>query len=942
MDVLRIAGTICVTLLVCSCMLCNKSNMIPIICGTVSSVDGSATCLRQQGVLPLQRGIQLQADDVIITQKSSSVGINFTTGHRIIACENTKFTISAITDTSGRENFWTVHQVSGTLFVGYPRSEKPPTKESLKVRCDSLVIYCQDASFTVQYSPRRGALIKMFSRSATINPVDDAGIDVEQCRKILVEEGGRISKQLPLAETDVTQLHTWVPAELDSLFGISGLLCQQLAQAQSQNLPPVWDKSPKKICRNGVVFNDTLTSTDPEGAAVLYSLIEAPVGMSINPRNGIISFLPHRAGINKIIISATDDRSSSSLLEYWLIVIGLVKANLNSSAVIAFGKSARFDASQSRNSRGLPEGLTYRFDVEGDGVWDYPKNGSYSWASTCTHTYAEPGEYTVIVEAKQKDTIIGAAMKRITVVRPPQIGCSFEPLYPTVQNVMTFTLLDSTQTPPGVASGIMVRWDFDGDGEWDYPEYGGYSDSMVLHYQWETSGIKRFFMEIQDGYGLRYTKPLTVKVLPRLVINSLSGPESVLMNDSFTVTCEVRDQRSPIKEYLWDFHASDAQPFTTTTNSVRFSYAEIGTFTLLCVVKNEMGLIDSATKKVVIKNSEAVVTAGGPYYTNVKTPCVIEGVFYPHKTGKRSPTVIYEWDFNNDEQYDTRSSNSASATKIFMNKGVFPIRLLVTLEDSTTYEATTTVTVMNRPPQANAGEDVTLQAGKSLLLKGSGFDLDDDIVSYEWDFNNDGTFDWQSKDTGYVMHRFDTYSTAVFKVTDSDKSVSVDSVRIVVCPDDMKRVPHGTFCIDTYEWPNQKGQKPQVSMTYEQAAAECGRMGKRLCTFGEMRVACSGSNRSGMYPYGPDFDPGKCNCQDNHTGKNTLLASGSLIGCVSPSGAADMSGNAAEWTASAPGSPTAYAFGGWFQEEEKSATCTSLIPLAKNKRYPNVGFRCCK
>ena len=60
-----------------------------------------------------------------------------------------------------------------------------------------------------------------------------------------------------------------------------------------------------------------------------------------------------------------------------------------------------------------------------------------------------------------------------------------------------------------------------------------------------------------------------------------------------------------------------------------------------------------------------------------------------------------------------------------------------------------------------------------------------------------------------------------------------------------KRVPM-RFCMDRYEWPNQKGELPGLLVSWTDAEKECEAKGKRLCTEDEFNFACEGEE---MLPY---------------------------------------------------------------------------------------------
>jgi formylglycine-generating enzyme required for sulfatase activity len=113
------------------------------------------------------------------------------------------------------------------------------------------------------------------------------------------------------------------------------------------------------------------------------------------------------------------------------------------------------------------------------------------------------------------------------------------------------------------------------------------------------------------------------------------------------------------------------------------------------------------------------------------------------------------------------------------------------------------------------------------------------------------------------------------------------------------------FCIDKYEAglddasklgaldgtsttakATSKGDKPQVDITWMQAAQACANVGKRLCRPQEWMLAAQGTPDPG--------DTAKTN-DDCNVQSNGLLFSGSRKKCKSTKGVFDLIGNAAEW-----------------------------------------------
>ena len=150
--------------------------------------------------------------------------------------------------------------------------------------------------------------------------------------------------------------------------------------------------------------------------------------------------------------------------------------------------------------------------------------------------------------------------------------------------------------------------------------------------------------------------------------------------------------------------------------------------------------------------------------------------------------------------------------------------------------------------------------------------------------------------------------------------------------------PLKAFCIDVFEYPNVLGGMPNYDVTWVEAEALCMKEGKRLCTPGEWRAACSGTHGF-LYPYGATYQPAACNTESEWTmnGSNAVL-SGAFPACVNDYGVFDMSGNVSEWTAS--DGEVATINGGSFVSGRFSS-CRSFYTLSKTERYVFNGVRCC-
>ncbi len=173
------------------------------------------------------------------------------------------------------------------------------------------------------------------------------------------------------------------------------------------------------------------------------------------------------------------------------------------------------------------------------------------------------------------------------------------------------------------------------------------------------------------------------------------------------------------------------------------------------------------------------------------------------------------------------------------------------------------------------------------------------------------------------------------------------------------------FCIDHYEFPNQKGAHPPVMLDWYHAMGQCAAAGKRLCYESEWVAACEGPDDK-PFPYGYVRSAEKCNI-DNAWIDPSLkkiyskdpaisgpelarldrsVPSGSKPGCVSDYGVFDLTGNVDEWVIADHDRPkekaqfTALKGGAWGHVRNACRPVTTSHE--PEFRYYFVSFRCCK
>jgi len=169
------------------------------------------------------------------------------------------------------------------------------------------------------------------------------------------------------------------------------------------------------------------------------------------------------------------------------------------------------------------------------------------------------------------------------------------------------------------------------------------------------------------------------------------------------------------------------------------------------------------------------------------------------------------------------------------------------------------------------------------------------------------------------------------------------------------------YCIDTYEWPNQKGERPEVMNRFHQAEVKCAAAGKRMCTESEWTLACEGPEMK-PFPYGYVRDVNKCHGDMMWDGPDMSkvakrdpaelarlwkgVRSGQLP-CVSDYGVHDLPGNADEVVASETTSDdfrgkfdSVHSGGPWYKGVRNQCR-PKIYTHDEGFYYYFLSFRCC-
>ncbi len=249
------------------------------------------------------------------------------------------------------------------------------------------------------------------------------------------------------------------------------------------------------------------------------------------------------------------------------------------------------------------------------------------------------------------------------------------------------------------------------------------------------------------------------------------------------------DSDGQIILYQWDFNGDGTMDRSAGDATTSFTYNTAGTFRAVVTVVDNLGA--SAQAQVTI----TAINPGGDNIPPIAslsanplsgaTPLSVD---FDASTS-RDPDgiiVLYEWDFDGDGTVDA-TTGVPRRTFVYNVGGDF--NASVTVFDNGGLQASDTVTISvaqspNRPPTARLSAnpeigDVPLSVNFDASAS---TDPDGNIASYEWDWEGDGVWDFNSGLTPTSQHTYNVvgiYDVRV-RVTDAEGLSSIASRRITV------------------------------------------------------------------------------------------------------------------------------------------------------------------
>src|SRR3989475_3805187 len=259
-----------------------------------------------------------------------------------------------------------------------------------------------------------------------------------------------------------------------------------------------------------------------------------------------------------------------------------------------------------------PNTIQVRWDWTGDGTWDPP----WSTTKTASHTFSSPGNYTVVVQAKDSGGLTASASHVIPVSSPPpppnappSVDFTWTPTSGDTNTVFTFTAqVTDDHDPPNT---IQVRCDWTGDGTWDT----SWSTTKTASHTFGSPGTYTVVVQAKDSGVLTASASHMVSVTSPPpppngppTVDFTWTPTSGDTSTVFTFTATASDDHDPPNtiQVRWDWTGDGTWDTAwSTTKTVSHTFSSAGTYTVVVQAIDSGGL-------TAIQSHTIIVTAPPP------------------------------------------------------------------------------------------------------------------------------------------------------------------------------------------------------------------------------------------------------------------------------------------------------------------------------------------
>jgi PKD repeat protein len=434
---------------------------------------------------------------------------------------------------------------------------------------------------------------------------------------------------------------------------------------------------------------DATASTDPAGTVADYSWNFGDNTGTIEA--GSSPSTPHTftsRGTYHVTLTITNNSGQQDSVEHDVTVDTPPTAAFAPSATVATPNSQlSFDANAS-TAMAAGSIADYKWNF-GDGS---PVEDTGATA-TATHTYANPGVYTVLLTVTDDLGIPSTTTHAVTVDAAPTASFAGSPNPATTGPAASFDGSGSSDT---LGTILSYRWDF-GD--------GATGSGATAKHAYATPGHYTVTLTVTNDAGQQSgtSHSITVDAAPTALFSISPSATQTGAPVGFNGGSS-NDAVGAITGYSWNF----GDGATATGAGSSHTYANPGTYTVALTVTNDAGQSSTSSQAVTVYAAPSAGFSVAPAATLTGAPVSFNGSGSSDTGGA---ITAYSWNFG-----DGGSASGPSPSHAYSNPGTYTVTLTVT--GSLGLASSTSHTVSVSPPPLSARLSAKRQKLPTVLKHG--------------------------------------------------------------------------------------------------------------------------------------------------------------------------------------------------------------------------------
>ena len=418
-------------------------------------------------------------------------------------------------------------------------------------------------------------------------------------------------------------------------------------------------------------------------------------------------------------------------------------AEAGSNQTVAEDTSVSFDGTSSTDNIGVT-GYAWSF---GD--------GTTATGATPAHTYADPGTYTVTLDATDANGNTGTDTLTVTVTDTTD---------PTAEAGANQTVGESTATSFDASSsadnGQLASY------SWDFGD-GNTSTGVSSTHTYADPGSYTVTVTVTDAGGNTDTDTLVVTVTDATPPSAEAGSNQTVAEDtSVSFDASSSTDNVGVTSYSWTFGDSTTATGATPTHT----YADPGTYTVTVDATDDNGNTDTDTLTVTVTDTTDPTAEAGANQTVTEDTATN---FDASSSTDNGQITSYSWAFG-----DGNTTTGATPTHAYADPGTYTVTLTTTDAGGNTDTDTLTVTVSDTTnPIAEAGANQTVTEDTTTNFDASSSTDNVGVTSYSWAFGDGTTATGATPTHAYADPG--TY-TVTLTTTDAGGNTDTDTLTVTV------------------------------------------------------------------------------------------------------------------------------------------------------------------